>query len=176
MNRKKVISIIILLIIISIILFIIYYYNKNSASYEDKTVQSSFNQIVEIGKEIENKEEYKKAPICIVTEEGKIEYEMAYTGELSEDLLIKGIQSLIGYSIKINSIKLKENVEYQIDFSNEKAPFNIEETLASKYVIYTETDKEKVAKCIYESIEETIKENYGNEKTVIYSVNNEKIF
>ena len=175
--KKSIIKIIIfILILILIILFTLNYKKNKTSEYIEKTAESSFNQIVQIGKEIESEEEYKIAPIFIIIEESKNEYQLAYIGELSEDLLIKGIQSLIGYSIKINSIKLKDDKEYQIDFSNEKAPFNIKETLASEYVMYTETDKEKIAECIYESIEETIKENYENEKTVIYSVNNERIF
>lgn len=91
-----------------------------------------------------------------------------------ENIILK-ISSIIGYSIKINSVKL-DGTNIYIDFSKEYAPFNIENSkLEADETLYSLYGTENIIYTIFDSIAKTLLSYFGTEYNVYFSADSENI-
>lgn len=97
---------------------------------------------------------------------------------INEDLgksIISKISSAISYNIEINSIKF-ENKNIYIDFSNNAAPFNIEESyIESEKKLYSIYGYENIVYTIFDSIYKSFTSYFGSDYNIYFSVNSENV-
>ena len=115
------------------------------------------------------------ASIHLKTESGEETYQLGYTGELNIRMLVETIGYMFSSNIQVNQIQIGEKNSIKIDLSSKKAPFQTDEYVDSDYKKYFIEDKAELAKCLFDSIKETIKANFGQEKDVYYSVDGQDI-
>lgn len=115
------------------------------------------------------------APIILVTEEGSKIYYLGYQQELNISMLVEAVGLLIHKEIQVNEIRIGDQNSIKIDFSKEGAPVNQEVYVESEFSKYIIEDNTKAAKCIFDSIKETIQANLGEGKNIYYSVDGKDI-
>lgn len=97
------------------------------------------------------------------------------TKEGSVKALIQGISDAIGYTIEVNSVSVEGN-NIKIDFSSSYAPQEYE---ASYFGFGSEAyhilSSNGVAKTIFDSINKTLKNQFGEDTNVYYSIDDNDI-
>lgn len=180
MKKFKKVLIPIILIVIIIIIFVIAKQNKpnsnnkvisnktsstNSSTYVDDTYKSNFNgenAVIYLG----THSQYE--PFTIVLNKTLSNEELAKS-------IISQISNLTGYKIELNSITFNDKNIY-IDFSNEYAPFNIENSyVESEEKLYSIYGNENIVYTIFNSIYKSLKSYFGNDYNIYFSSNSENI-
>lgn len=178
---KKLKPILIIILIIIIILSIFIFINKiNSHQYTNNTISKN-NNISTTNETNKNQSNShgENAVIYLGThsqyEPMTIVLETPDSKEKFIENIISKISSLIGYTIKINSIEINDT-NIHIDFSKEYAPFNIENNkLETDEAIYSLYGNANIVYTIFDSIAKTLLSYFGTEYNIYFSADSENI-
>lgn len=133
----------------------------------DNTTSSDENTI--------NYSNEKQSPIYIIYKGEEKAFKMLHSEDITVARIIDSIGKIIGYNIICNSIEIGEKDGIIVDFSDKAAPFNIDVHLETNNKAYEMYDKLDIAKCVFDSINKSIKANFGENKKIYYSVNGQNI-
>ena len=133
----------------------------------DNTTSSDENTI--------NYSNEKQSPIYIIYKGEEKAFKMLHSEDMTVARIIDSIGKIIGYNIICNSIEIGEKDAIMVDFSDKAAPFNIDVHLETNNKAYEMYDKVDIAKCVFDSINKSIKANLGENKKIYYSVNGKNI-
>ena len=171
-----------LAIIILIITFIITTASKKANSITTNSITNNTNTSLNT---ITNNDEYKSnfngenAVIYLGTHSQYEPFTVILNKSLSKEELgkeiISKISSAISYNIEINSIKFEDKNIY-IDFSNNAAPFNIEESyIETEKKLYSIYGYDNLVYTVFDSIYKSFTSYFGTDYNIYFSVNSENI-
>lgn len=187
-KHKKLIIIVVTMLLISIVIFLGYLCIKVLSSEKTHTEQSiltddtfsgiSEGEVDNTTSSDENTINYsneKQSPIYIIYKGEEKAFKMLHSEDITVARIIDSIGKIIGYNIICNSIEIGEKDGIIVDFSDKAAPFNIDVHLETNNKAYEMYDKLDIAKCVFDSINKSIKANFGENKKIYYSVNGQNI-
>ena len=178
---KKFKKIFFIIFIIVIILGIFFLFNSNKSKPITNNTSSKNNNISTTNETNRYQSNFRgeNAVIYLGThsqyEPMTVVLEMPDSKEKFIENVILKISSIIGYTIKTNSVKL-DGTNIYIDFSKEYAPFNIENSkLETDEALYSLYGTENIIYTIFDSIAKTLISYFGAEYNVYFSANSENI-
>lgn len=186
---KKFLTFIIVLILIALIVFLGYKFINNNNSNNNNIVENKINnttndnQSNDTNKEInsntsqsDNKEEYNTT-IYIGTEDNfkkfkvNIDKNASVTSQANQ--ILNSIGNILGYKLVANEITDGKG-GMTIDFNPSSAPFNSNDSYIGSEQ-YTTSDYHELVFTIFDSIEKTLQEYFGQNLDVWYSLDSGSI-